>query len=132
LKRSTEEASTSKGGFIPPFKKPFPPNRPNPTTKGLNFEGLQYDLQTILEAHDNSVSAPPENHDDAGEEETPDEEDSSPPIFGHLLDNIFQENFENVHPYNTQSKTQNKPSPETSRNVVSMKPKKTETRQNSV
>jgi hypothetical protein len=88
-------------------------------------------LQTILEAHDNSVSSPPKNHDDIGEEETPNEEDSSPPIFGHLLDNIFQANFETVHPYNTRSKTQNKPSPETSKNVVSKQPKKTETKQNS-
>jgi hypothetical protein len=74
-------------------------------------------LQTILEAHDNSVSVPPENHDDTVEEEVPEEEDSSPPIFGHLSDSIFQANFETVHPYNTRSKTQNKPSPETSKNV---------------
>jgi hypothetical protein len=129
LKRSTEEASTSKGSFIPPFIKPFSPNRPNPTTEGIHFEGLQYSLQTILEAHDNFVSAPPENHDEEGEEETPDEEESSPPIFGHLSDNIFQANFETVHPYNTRSKTQNKPLPETSKNVVSKQPKQTKTRQ---
>jgi hypothetical protein len=54
LKISAEEASTRKGSFKPPFRKPFPPNRPNPTTEGLNFESLQYALQTILEAHDNS------------------------------------------------------------------------------
>jgi hypothetical protein len=88
------------------------------TTEGLNFEGLHYALQTIPEAHDNIVSAPPENQDITGEEETPDEEASSPPILGHLVNNIFQENFETVHPYNTQSKSQNKLSPETSRNVV--------------
>jgi hypothetical protein len=128
LKISTEEAYTSKGGFRPPFKKHFPPNRPNLTTKGLNFEGLQYALQTILEAHDKSVSTPPENQDDAIEKETPNEEDSSPPIFLHLSNNIFQANFETVHPYNTRSKTQNKPSPETNRNVVSKQPKQTETR----
>ena len=40
LKRSTEEASISKGSFKPPFRKPFPSNRPNPTTEGLNFESL--------------------------------------------------------------------------------------------
>jgi hypothetical protein len=40
LKISSEEASTSKGRFKTPFRKPFPPNRPNPTTKGLNFESL--------------------------------------------------------------------------------------------
>ena len=32
LKRLVEEASTRKGSFKPPFRKPFPPNRPNPTT----------------------------------------------------------------------------------------------------
>jgi hypothetical protein len=124
LKISTEEESISKRGFKPPFRKP-PPNRPNPTTKGLNFKSLQYALQTILEAHDNFVYGPPENHDDTTKEEKPEEEDSSPPIFGHLSNNIFQENFETVHRYNTRSKTQNKPSPETSKNVVSKQPKKT-------
>jgi len=89
-------------------------------------------LQTILEAHDNSISSPPKNHDDVGVEETPDEEESSPPIFGHFSDNIFPENFEIVHPYNTRSKTQNKPLHKTSKNVVSKQPKQTETRQNSV
>jgi hypothetical protein len=123
---------TSKGSFRPPFRKPFPPNRPNPTTKGLNFEGLQYALQAILEAHDNVVFVPPENQDDTGDEETPDEEDSSPPIFRHLSDNIFQANFETVHPYNTRSKVQNKLPPETSRNMVSKQPKQIETKQNPV
>jgi hypothetical protein len=32
LKRSAEEASTSKGGFRPSFRKPFPTTQPNPTT----------------------------------------------------------------------------------------------------
>jgi hypothetical protein len=91
LKRSVEEAYTSKGGFRPPFRKPFPPNWPNPTTEGLNFEGLHYALQAILEAHDNIVSVPPENQEDMGEEETPDEEDSSPPIFGHLSTTSFKQ-----------------------------------------
>jgi hypothetical protein len=86
----------------------------------------------ILEAHDNIVYVPPENQDDTGEEGTPYEEDSSPPVFGHLFDNIFQENFETVHPYNTQSKEQNKPSLKISRNVVSKQPKKIETRKNFV
>ena len=71
LKRSAEEASTSKGSFKPPFRKPFPPNRPNPTTEGLNFESLHYALQTILEAHDNYVYVPPKNYDDTIEEEVP-------------------------------------------------------------
>jgi hypothetical protein len=129
LKRSTEEASTRKGSFKPPFRKPFPPNRPNPTTEGLNFESLQYALQTILEAHDNSASIPPESSEDVVEEEVPKEEDSSPPIFGHLSDNIFQANFETVHPYNTRSKTQNKPPSEASKNVFPKQSKKTEIKQ---
>ena len=83
-------------------------------------------MQTILEAHDNSTSVPPENPDDVVEEEVPEEEDSSPPVFGHLLDNIFQANFETVHPYNTRSKTQNKPPFEVSKNVFSKQSKKTE------
>ena len=40
LKRTTEEASSSKGPYKPPFQKPFPTNRPNPTTEGLNLESL--------------------------------------------------------------------------------------------
>ena len=53
LKRMTEEASSRKGPYKPPFRKPFPTNRPNPTTEGLNLESLQCALQTILEAQDN-------------------------------------------------------------------------------
>jgi hypothetical protein len=124
LKRSTEEASSSKGSFKPPFRKPFPPNRPNPTPEGLNFESLQYALQTILEAHDNSV--PPENPKGIIEEEVLEEEESSPNIFGHFSDNIFQANFETVHPYNTRRKTQSKPSSEMSNNVPLRQSKQTE------
>jgi hypothetical protein len=40
LKRSTEEASSSKGPYKPPFRKPFPTNRPNPNPEGLNLESL--------------------------------------------------------------------------------------------
>ena len=58
LKRSTEEASSSKGPYKPPFRKPFPTNRPNPNPEGLNLESLQCALQTILEAQDNLM--PPE------------------------------------------------------------------------
>jgi hypothetical protein len=129
LKRSAEEASSSKGSFKPPFRKPFPPNRPNPTTEGLNFESLQYALQTILEAHDNSASTPPESSEDVAEEEVPEEEDSSPNIFGHFSDSIFQANFETVHPYNTRSKTQNKPSSEVSNNVLPKQSKQDEIKQ---
>jgi hypothetical protein len=48
-----------------------------------------------------------------------------------LSKNIFQANFETVHPYNTRSKTQNKPLPETSKNMAPKQPNQTETRQNS-
>jgi hypothetical protein len=105
LKRSTEEASSSKGSFKPPFRKPFPPNWPNSTTKGLNFESLQYTLQIILESHDNPTSAPPESSEDVAEEEVPEEEDSFPNIFCHFSNSIFQANFEIVHPYNIRRKT---------------------------
>jgi hypothetical protein len=101
LKRSTEEASSRKGSFKPLFRNPFPPNRPNPTTEGLNFESLQYALQTILEAHDNSI--PPKSYEYMVQEEVLEEEESSPNIFGHFSDSIFQANFETVHPYNIRS-----------------------------
>jgi hypothetical protein len=129
LKRSAEEASTRKGSFKPPFKKPFPPNWPNLTTKGLNFKSLQYALQTILEEHDNSSFFPPESFEDVLEEEISEEEDSSPPVFGHLSDNIFQANFETIHPYNTRSKMKNKPSSEASKNMFLKQSKKTEIKQ---
>jgi hypothetical protein len=129
LKISAKEASTRKGIFKPPFKKPFPPNRPNPTIEGLNFKSLQYALQTIIEAHDNFSSDPPKNYDDTVDEEVPKEENSSPPIFGHFSDSIFQANFEIVHPYNTRSKTQNKPPSEVSKNVLLKQTKKTEIKQ---
>jgi ribonuclease HI len=79
---------------------------------------LQYALQTILEAHDISTSAPPESSKDIAEEEVQEEEKSSPNIFSHFSDSIFQANFETVHPYNTRSKTQNKPSSEASNNAL--------------
>jgi len=41
LKRTTEEASSSKGPYKPPFQKPFPTNQPSPKTEGLNLESLQ-------------------------------------------------------------------------------------------
>jgi hypothetical protein len=47
-----------------------------------------------------------------------------------LSDNIFQANFEIVHPYNTRSKTQNKPPLEASKNVFPKQTKKNETKQN--
>jgi hypothetical protein len=68
LKRSTEEASSSKGPYKPHFQKPFPTNRPNPTTEGLNLESLQCALQTILEAQDNLI--PPETPQEVVEQET--------------------------------------------------------------
>jgi hypothetical protein len=65
------------------------------------------------------------------EKETVDEDESSPNIFGHFSDNIFQANFETVHPYNTRSKTQNKPSFEIGTNAPQKQFKQTETKQNS-
>jgi hypothetical protein len=83
-------------------------------------------LQTILEAHDNSASAPPKNFEDVVEEEEPEEEELSPNFFGHFSDSIFQANFETAHPYNTRSKTQNKPSSEVSKNVFPKQSKQDE------
>jgi hypothetical protein len=51
------------------------------------------------------------------EQEIVEEDESSPNIFEHFLDSIFQANFEMVHPYNTIRKTQNKPSSEIGTNV---------------
>jgi len=107
LKRSTEEASLSKGPYKPPFQKPFPSNQPNPNPEGLNLESLQYALQTILGAQDDLI--PPEIPQEEVEQETTKEEESSPNIFGHFSDSIFQSNFETVHAYNTRSKIASKP-----------------------
>jgi hypothetical protein len=131
LKISIEEEYTSKGAFRLPFIKPFPPNRPTLTMKGLNFEGLQYALQTILEAHDNSVSSPPKNHDNASEEETPDEEDSSPPIFGICRTTYFKQVLKLSILITLEVKHKTNLHPKHVGNVVSKQPKKTETRQNS-
>jgi hypothetical protein len=72
----------------------------------LNLESLQYALQTILGAQDDLI--PPDIPQEEVEQETIQEEESSPNIFGHLSDSIFQANFETVHPYNTSSKIANK------------------------
>jgi hypothetical protein len=125
-----EEASSSKGPYKPPFRKPFPTNRPNPTTEGLNLESLQYALQTILEAQDNLM--PPEIPEEVVEQETVQEEEPSPNIFGHFSDSIFQANFETVHPYNTRSKTTNKPSSENTTTLPPKQSKPAETKQNHV
>ena len=55
---------------------------------------------------------PPKIPEEVPEQETVEEDESSPNIFRHFLDSIFQANFETVHPYNTRSKTTNKPSSE--------------------
>jgi hypothetical protein len=87
---------------------------------------LQHALQTILETHDNFVYVPPESSKYVVEEEVLEEEESSPNIFGHFSNNIFQENFETVHPYNIRSKTQNKPSSKVSNNVFPKQSKQDE------
>jgi cell division septum initiation protein DivIVA len=126
LKRMAEEASSSKGPYKPMFRKPFPTNRPNSNTEGFNLESLQYNLQTILEAQDNLM--PLEIPEEVVEQETVQEQESSPNIFGHFLDSIFQANFETVHPYNTRSKTTNKPSSENTTTLPPKKSKPTETK----
>jgi ribonuclease HI len=118
LKRLTEEASSSKGPYKPPFRKPFPTNQPNPNSEGLNLENLQCALETILGSQDDLM--PPEIPQEEFEQETTQEEESSPNIFGHFSDSIFQANFETVHPYNTRSKTTNKPPAE---NTTTLPPK---------
>jgi ribonuclease HI/transposase InsO family protein len=130
LKRSTEEASSSKGPYKPPFRKPSPTNRPNPNPEGLNLESLQCALQTILEAQDNLM--PPEIPQEEVEQETVQEEESSPNIFGHFSDSIFQANFETVHPYNTRSKTTNKPPAENTTTSPPKPSKSAEIKQNNV
>jgi hypothetical protein len=142
LKRYAEEGSSSKGNYRPPFRRPLPnpPNRSNPSAEGLSLEGLHHAIQAILDGADIYVVVSPEHQNDAvsEDEETPDEGDSSPPIFGHLLDSIFQDNFEtihnNQHPYNTrsksQSKYQNKSAPEANKNTVSKQSRQVETTKN--
>jgi hypothetical protein len=129
LKRSAEEASSSKGPYKLPFRNTFPTNRPNSNSKGLNLESLQFAIQTILEAHDNLI--PPEIPEEVVEQEIVEEDESSPNIFGHFSDSIFQANFETVHPYNAKSKTTNKSSSEIVTNAPPKQSKSIETKQNS-
>jgi hypothetical protein len=130
LKMMVEEDSLSKGPYKPPFRKSFPTNRPNPNIEGLNLESLQFTLQTILEAQDNLM--PPEIPEEVVEQETVPEEESSLNIFGHFSDSIFQSNFEIVHPYNTRSKTTNKPSSENTTTLPPKQSKPAETKQSHV
>ena len=88
LRRSYEEAYSNKGSYKPPFRKPFPTNRPNSNSEGLNLESLQFAIQMILEAHDNLIS--PEIIEDVAEQEIVEEDESSPNIFGHFSDSIFK------------------------------------------
>jgi hypothetical protein len=110
----------------PPFRKPFPTNRPNSNIKGLNLESLQFAIQIILEAQDNLM--PPKIPEEVVEQETTEEEEFSTNVFGHFSDSIFQANFEIVHPYNTRSKTTNKPSSENATNFPSKQSKLAETK----
>jgi ribonuclease HI len=127
LKRSTEEASSSKGPYKPPFQKPFQTSRPNPNPEGMNLESLQYALQSILGAQDDLI--PPDFPQEEVEQETTQEEESSPNIFSHLSDSIFQANFETVHPYNTRSKTANKLPADNTTTLPSKPSKSVETKQ---
>jgi hypothetical protein len=92
LKISTEEAFSIKGNFRKPFRKPFPPNKPNPTTEGLNFEGLQYALQTMLDENDSAISVPQENQNERGKKKhlrrtnhIPQSSEIFPTIFSKLI-----------------------------------------------
>ena len=76
LKRSTEESSSSKGPYKPPFRNPFPTNRPNSNSEGLNIESLQFPIQMILEAHDNLI--PPKIPEEVAEQEIVEEDEASP------------------------------------------------------
>jgi ribonuclease HI len=127
IKRSTEEASSSKGPYRPPFRKTFQTNRPNSNPEGMNLESLQYALQSILGAQDDLI--PPDFPQEEVEQETTQEEESSPNIFGHLSDSIFQANFETVHPYNTRSKAANKPPADNTTTLPSIPSKSVETKQ---
>jgi hypothetical protein len=127
IKRSTEEASSSKGPYRPPFRKPFQANRPNPNPEGMNLESLQYALQSILGAQDDLI--PPDFPQEEVEQETTQEEEPSSNIFGHLSDSIFQANFETVHPYNTRSKAVNKPPADNITTLPSIPSKSVETKQ---
>jgi hypothetical protein len=127
IKRSTEETSSSKGPYIPPFRNPFQTNQPNPNPEGMNLESLQYALQSILGAQDDLI--PPDFPQEEVEQETTQEEEPSSNIFGHLSDSIFQANFETVHPYNTRSKATNKPPADNITTLSSIPSKSVETKQ---
>jgi hypothetical protein len=127
IKRSTEEASSSKGPYRPPFRNPFQTNRPNPNPEGMNLESLQYALQSILGAQDDLI--PPDFPQEEVEQENTQEEESSPNVFGHLSDSIFQANFETVHPYNTRSKAANKPPTDNISTLPSIPSKSVEAKQ---
>jgi hypothetical protein len=75
---------------------------------------------------------PPEIPEEVVEQEIVQEEEFSPNIFGHFLDNIFQANFEIVHPYNTRSKTTNKTSSENTTTSPPKQSKPAETKQSNV
>jgi hypothetical protein len=135
LKSFVDKGSSSKGNYQPPFRRqlPNPPNRSNLPAEGLSLEGLHHAIRAILDRSDIFVVVPPRNQNDAEneDEETPNEGDSSPPVFGNLLDTIFQANFEFVlndqHPYNTHSKSQNKYVLDVNRNTISKQSRQVET-----
>jgi hypothetical protein len=74
----------------------------------------------------------PEIPKEVVEQETVQEEESSPNIFGHFSDSIFQANFKTVHPYNTRSKKTNKPSTEITTTSPPKQSKPAETKQSNV
>jgi hypothetical protein len=96
----------------------------------LNLKSLQCALQTILEAQDNLI--PPNIPQEEVEQKTVQKEESSPNIFEHFSDNIFQANFETVHPYNTRNKTSNKPPAENTTTAPPKPSKSIEIKQSNV
>jgi hypothetical protein len=74
---------------------------------------------------------PPEILEEVAEQETVEKDESSPNIFRHFSDSIFEDNFEIVHPYNTRNKTTNKPSFEIVTTLPPKQSKSIETKQNS-
>jgi hypothetical protein len=74
---------------------------------------------------------PPEIPEEVAEQETLEEDESSPNIFGHFSYSIFQDNFKTVHPYNTKRKTTNKSSSEIATTTPPKQSKSIETKHNS-
>jgi hypothetical protein len=89
---------------------------------------LQYALQTILEAHDNSTFVPPESSEDVVEEETPKRMNHLPTSLVTSR-TVFSKKILKLSTPTTQEAKQNKPSPEASNNVFPKQSKQDEIKQ---